>query len=212
MFTGIIEELGDVAALDLGEQSARITVRGRRVTEDAVIGSSIAVNGVCLTVTDLRDGAFVADVMAETLRRTGLGALRLGAAVNLERPVIAGGRLGGHIVQGHVDGVGAVLERTAGPAWEVLRIGCPPGLARYLVEKGSVAVDGVSLTVASVSEASVNGDQVSGDAAEHWFTVSLIPQTLASTTLGTRAVGEQVNLEVDVLAKYVERLAVGAGR
>ncbi len=196
MFTGIVEELGEVVELRHGTDSARITVRGPVVTADAAVGASIAVNGVCLTVTAPPgpDGTFVADVMAETLRRTSLGVLGPGAPVNLERPVAAGGRLGGHIVQGHVDGVGTVLERRPGENWEVVRIGCPPDLVRYLVEKGSVAVDGVSLTVVEVA------DDPAG------FTVSLIPQTLTDTTLGGRAVGESVNVEVDVLAKYVARL------
>ena len=160
----------------------------------AVVGSSIAVNGVCLTVVELdrAAGTFAADVMRETLNRSSLATLATGDPVNLERPVAAGGRLGGHIVQGHVDGTGKVLERTPGDRWQLVRIGLPAALARYLVEKGSIAVDGISLTISAVDDTS--------------FTVSLIPETLTRTTLGRRAPGELVNLEVDVLAKYVERL------
>lgn len=199
MFTGIIEELGEVVRLEAGPESARLTVRGPVVTADARRGASIAVNGVCLTVVDLDADRFTADVMLETLRRTSLGALVPGAPVNLERPLAADGRFGGHIVQGHVDGVGRVIGRTPGDRWEVVGVALPPALARYVVEKGSIAVDGVSLTVASVSD----------DAAHPSLTVSLIPETLARTTLGVRAVGEPVNLEVDVLAKYVERMLAG---
>jgi riboflavin synthase len=198
MFTGIVEELGQVVRLDLADESARITVRGRLVILDADVGSSIAVNGVCLTVVELDRaiGTFAADVMLETLNRSSLATLATGDPVNLERPVAAGGRLGGHIVQGHVDGTGHVLERTPGDRWQLVRIGLPADLARYLVEKGSIAVDGISLTISAVDDTS--------------FTVSLIPETLTRTTLGRRAPGELVNLEVDVLAKYVERL-LGAG-
>jgi len=195
MFTGIVEELGEVVGLQPGADSARITVRGPLVTEGARPGASIAVDGVCLTATDLDGGTFTADVMAETLRRTTLGGLRPGARVNLERPLAADGRFGGHIVQGHVDGVGTVTGRTPGDRWEVVRVALPADLARYVVEKGSIAVDGVSLTVAAVDDADGPG-----------FTVSLIPETLARTTLGVRGPGEPVNLEVDVLAKYVERM------
>ncbi|HEX5569674.1 MAG TPA: riboflavin synthase [Streptomyces sp.] len=192
MFTGIVEELGEVVAVeDLGD-SSRFRLRGPKVTEDAGHGDSIAVNGVCLTVVDTADGEFTADVMAETLARSSLGALTPGARVNLERPVALGGRLGGHLVQGHVDGTGIITGRVPGEHWEVVRISVPDGLARYIVEKGSITVDGVSLTVV--------------DAGEEDFTVSLIPTTLALTTLGLKRVGDPVNLEVDVLAKYVERL------
>jgi riboflavin synthase len=195
MFTGIVEELGEVIAIEHGIDSARIVVRAPRVTADAANGASIAVNGVCLTVVDLSDGAFTADVMRETLQRSSLGALSVGSPVNLERAVRASDRLGGHIVQGHVDGVGAVIGRTPGDRWEVVRILVPEELAKYVVEKGSVAVDGVSLTVS--------------EAGDGWFEVSLIPTTLAATTLGRRALGDDVNLEVDVIAKYVERLMSG---
>jgi riboflavin synthase len=197
MFTGIVEELGEVVRLDLADASARITVRGPLVTGDADLGASIAVNGVCLTVVELdrAGGVFAADVMLETLTRSSLASLAAGSRINLERPVPAGGRLGGHVVQGHVDGTGEVLERTPGDRWELVRIALPMALARYVVDKGSIAVDGVSLTVSAVGQGS--------------FTVSLIPETLTRTTLGRRAVGEPVNLEVDVLAKYVERLIAG---
>ncbi|MFG2094689.1 riboflavin synthase [Streptomyces sp. NPDC048612] len=192
MFTGIVEELGEVAAVeDLGD-SSRFRLRGPVVTEDAKHGDSIAVNGVCLTVVDTADGEFTADVMAETLKRSSLGALAAGSRVNLERPMALGGRLGGHLVQGHVDGTGTILERTPGEHWEIVKVALPAALSRYVVEKGSITVDGVSLTVV--------------DAADDYFTISLIPTTLALTTLGIKKAGAPVNLEVDVLAKYVERL------
>lgn len=192
MFTGIVEELGAVAAIEPGEDSARLTVRGPLVTADVTHGASIAVNGVCLTVVSHDDGEFTVDVMAETLRRSGLGALRTGDRVNLERAMAAGGRFGGHVVQGHVDGTGQILDRQPGDRWEVVRFSLPEDLARYVAEKGSITVDGVSLTVASVDDSS--------------FTASLIPTTLDLTTLGHKEIGDPVNLEVDVLAKYVERL------
>jgi riboflavin synthase len=192
MFTGIVEELGEVVALDDLGDSVRLTLRGPRVTAGAAHGDSIAVNGVCLTVVSSGDGAFAADVMRETLDRSSLGALAAGSPVNLERPTELGGRLGGHLVQGHVDGVGTILGRAPSQHWDVVTIGLPRTLARYVVEKGSVAVDGVSLTVASV--------------ADDRFTVSLIPTTLDLTTLGRKQPGDPVNLEVDVIAKYVERL------
>ena len=201
MFTGIVEELGEVVRVDHGADSARVTVRGPLVTKDAGHGGSIAVNGICLTVVDLDGGTFTADVMAETLHRTSLSTMAPGTAVNLERPVAADGRLGGHVVQGHVDGVGVVVERVPGDRWELVRFLVPPDLARYVVEKGSIAVDGVSLTVAGVED----GVEVDGQKGS-LVTVSLIPETLTRTTLGRRAPGELVNLEVDVLAKYVERL------
>jgi riboflavin synthase len=188
MFTGIIEELGEVVALD----AARLTVRGPLVVSDAAPGASIAVNGVCLTVTDLKDEEFTVDVMRETLDRSSLGALRSGSRVNLERPVRPYDRLGGHMVQGHVDGVGRILRHTSD---DVVTIGVPAPLSRYVAEKGSIAVDGVSLTVAQVKE----------DA----FTVALIPTTLELTTLGRKEVGDPVNIEVDVVAKYVERFMNG---
>jgi riboflavin synthase len=192
MFTGIVEELGEVVALEEGADSARLTLHGPLVTSDAVHGASISVNGVCLTVVEHADGAFTVDVMAETLSRSSLGALQPGDRVNLERAMAASSRFGGHVVQGHVDGTATILERVPGDRWEVVRFSLPAGLARYVVEKGSITVDGVSLTVASVDSDS--------------FTVSLIPTTLELTTLGHKGVGDPVNLEVDVLAKYVERL------
>ena len=192
MFTGIVEELGTVTALDHGVDSARLTIHGPLVTSDAEHGASIAVNGVCLTVVEHAEGAFTVDVMAETLRRSSLGVLRTGDRVNLERAMAASGRFGGHVVQGHVDGTGTISARTPGDRWEVVEVSLPGELTPYLVEKGSVTVDGVSLTVVDV-----------GDSA---FSVSLIPTTLELTTLGTKRVGDPVNLEVDVLAKYVERL------
>ncbi|MFJ5710406.1 riboflavin synthase [Streptomyces sp. NPDC093105] len=192
MFTGIVEELGEVVAVEQLEDASRFRLRGPLVTEGAQHGDSIAVNGVCLTVVEFGDGEFTADVMAETLKRSSLGALEVGSRVNLERPMAVGGRLGGHIVQGHVDGTGAILERTPSEHWELVRVGLPAQLARYVVEKGSITVDGVSLTVVEV------GDD--------WFTISLIPTTLALTTLGHKQPGAPVNLEVDVIAKYVERL------
>jgi riboflavin synthase len=192
MFTGIVEELGHVVALESGAESARLTVAGPVVTSDAAHGASIAVNGVCLTVVEHGDAQFTVDVMAETLDRSSLGALAVGDRVNLERAMSAASRFGGHIVQGHVDGTAEIVSRTPGERWEVVRFTLPEALARYVVEKGSITVDGVSLTVSALSETS--------------FSVSLIPTTLALTTLGHKQVGDLVNLEVDVLAKYVERL------
>jgi riboflavin synthase len=192
MFTGIVEELGEVSALtDLGD-SVRLTLRGPAVVVDAGHGDSIAVNGVCLTVVETTADGFTADVMRETLDRSCLGALRPGDPVNLERPMRLDGRLGGHLVQGHVDGTGTIVARAPSEHWDVVRVSLPDELARYVVHKGSVTVDGVSLTVASVLDDS--------------FTVSLIPTTLDLTTLGRKQVGDPVNLEVDVVAKYVERL------
>jgi riboflavin synthase len=192
MFTGIVEELGRVAAVEHGAESARLTLHGPLVTADAVHGASIAVNGVCLTVVEVDAGEFTVDVMLETLDRSSLGSARVGDPVNLERAMRADGRFGGHVVQGHVDGTATMVERVPGDRWEVVRFTLPEDLARYVVEKGSITVDGVSLTVASVDEET--------------FTVSLIPTTLELTTLGHKRVGDVVNLEVDVLAKYVERL------
>jgi len=198
MFTGIIEEIGVIEAIEDRGEDARISVRGPLVTGDAHLGDSIAVSGVCLTVADLPgDGTFAADVMPESLRRTALGDLAVGSPVNLERALAVGGRYGGHVVQGHVDGVGIIRSRTPGPRWDELEIGLDPALARYVAEKGSIAVSGISLTVTHVSD----------DA----FGVSLIPTTLEATTLGTLEVGARVNLEVDVLAKYTERLLATAG-
>ncbi|MFG2214233.1 MULTISPECIES: riboflavin synthase [unclassified Streptomyces] len=192
MFTGIVEELGEVTAVEKLADASRFRLRGRVVTEGAKHGDSIAVNGVCLTVVDLGDGEFTADVMAETLDRSSLGALDTGSRVNLERPMAVGGRLGGHIVQGHVDGTGRIVERRISENWEIVKVSLPAHLSRYVVEKGSITVDGVSLTVV--------------DAGTDYFTISLIPTTLALTTLGIKEPGDPVNLEVDVIAKYVERL------
>jgi riboflavin synthase len=189
VFTGIVEELGEVTAVENLGDSSRFRLRGPLVTEDAKHGDSIAVNGVCLTVVETADGEFTADVMAETLNRSSLGALTTGSRVNLERPMAVGDRLGGHIVQGHVDGTGTILARTPSENWEIVKISLPADLSRYVVEKGSITVDGVSLTVV--------------DAGPDHFTISLIPTTLA---LGIKEPGDPVNLEVDVIAKYVERL------
>lgn len=201
MFTGIVEERGRVIdVVHLPDEAARLRVQGPRVTSDAGLGDSIAVNGVCLTVSNLDGDVFEADVMRETLVRSSLAGVGPGVEVNLERAVTPSTRLGGHLMQGHVDGTGEILAREPAEHWEVVRIGLPSRLARYVVEKGSIAVDGVSLTVVEV------GSTSQGD----YFSVSLIPTTLAETTLGAREVGSAVNIEVDVLAKYVERaLAYG---
>jgi riboflavin synthase len=199
VFTGIVEELGEVVALDESGGSARLAIRGPQVTADAARGDSIAVNGVCLTVTGLPgDGVFTADVMGETLRRSSLGQLRAGTAVNLERPLRLDGRLHGHMVQGHVDGTGTITARTPATNWETVRIEVPAELLRYLIMKGSVAIDGISLTVSAASSG--------GPGEPGWIEVSLIPETLARTTLGRKQPGESVNLEVDMIAKYVEKL------
>jgi riboflavin synthase len=192
VFTGLVEELGEVVAVDRLHDAVRLRVRGSAVTADARVGDSIAVNGTCLTVVDVDDSQFTADVMNETLVRTSLRGVEPGRRVNLERPVRLSDRLGGHLVQGHVDGTGTVLARVHSDSWDVVRVSLPSLLARYVVEKGSIAVDGVSLTVSAVTP--------------DWFEVSLIPTTLAATTLGLVAVGDPVNLEVDVLAKYTEKL------
>ena len=198
MFTGIVEEVGEVVAVRASAEVVVLTVRGPTVTGGTRHGDSIAVNGVCLTVIDpdgSTDATFTVELVPETLARSSLSAVAAGSRVNLERALLASARLGGHIVQGHVDGVGTLVSRTPGERSDELRFRLPPGLARYVVDKGSIAVDGVSLTVAAV--------EADG------FTVALIPTTLAHTTLGSRAPGDTVNLEVDVLAKYVERLAAG---
>jgi len=192
MFTGIVEELGTIAALEDQGDAVRITVEATTVLDGTAPGDSISVNGCCLTVVTHDGRRWTADVMQETLDRTSLRDAAPGDPVNLERAVTLETRLGGHVVQGHVDGVGTVLRRSPSEHWEVVEVSLPDGLGRYLVEKGSVTVDGVSLTVV--------------DAGHDSFTVSLIPETLARTTLGRRGVGERVNLEVDVLAKHVERL------
>ncbi|MFD6139130.1 riboflavin synthase [Promicromonospora sp. NPDC060271] len=201
MFTGIIEELGSVVALDRPDgddgTDAVVTVAGPLAASDARPGDSIAVDGVCLTVVSVADGSFVAEIMPESLRRSSLGGLVPGSVVNLERALPANGRLGGHVVQGHVDGIATLVRRTPGPRWDDLEFSAPPALTRYVAEKGSIALAGVSLTVTWVSDGG--------------FGVSLIPTTLAATTLGRLVPGDVVNVEVDVLAKYVERLlAAGA--
>jgi riboflavin synthase len=192
MFTGIVEELGEVTAWEELPDAARITVHGPLVTSDAKHGDSIAVNGVCLTVVANDQGAFTADVMQETLDRSCLGALSVGSHVNLERAVRLQDRLGGHLVQGHVDGTGTIISKDPREHWTVVRISLPENLDRYVVEKGSITVDGVSLTVSSVEKG--------------WFEVSLIPTTQQLTTLGPKGPGDPVNLEVDITAKYVEKL------
>jgi riboflavin synthase len=202
VFTGIVEEVGTVVAREDQADAARLRIRAAKVLEDVALGDSISVSGVCLTVTDVEDGVWGTDVMAETLRRSSLGKADAGGRVNLERAVTAHTRLGGHMVQGHVDGVGTIVSRTPSEHWEVVRVELPRELARYVVEKGSISVDGVSLTVSAVSAV---------DDPTPWFEVSLIPTTLRDTTLGERAPGDPVNLEVDVIAKYVERLTA-AGR
>lgn len=195
MFTGIVEELGHVASVtDLGD-AARIVIAGPLVTSDAAPGESIAVNGVCLTVVHVDRGTFSADVMLETLRRSSLGALGPGSSVNLERAARLDSRIGGHLVQGHVDGTAVVRSIEPADHWTTVTFALSGGLSRYVVEKGSITVDGVSLTVVAVDDES--------------FSVSLIPTTLEHTTLGTRQVGDTVNIEVDVIAKYVERLMQG---
>ncbi|HEY7009135.1 MAG TPA: riboflavin synthase [Jatrophihabitantaceae bacterium] len=193
MFTGIIEEVGEVRALDRRGDSAVLSVGASAITGELSHGASIAVNGVCLTVVGWdATGRVEFDVMAETLKRSVIGALHPGSRVNLERAARVDARLDGHIVQGHVDGTGVVVSRTPGDGWEAVRFGMPAELARYVAEKGSIAVDGVSLTVTAV--------------AADWFEVGLIPETLRATTLGAKQAGDPVNLEVDVLAKYVARL------
>jgi riboflavin synthase len=197
VFTGIVEELGEVVAWADLPDAARITVSGPLVTSDAGAGDSIAVNGVCLTVVDVGAGSFTADVMKETLVRSSLGRLTVGSPVNLERAVRVQDRLGGHLVQGHVDGTGGIVSVEPGAHWTVVTVSMPPELCRYVVEKGSITVDGISLTVSAVDHTE--------------FQVSLIPTTLERTTLGRKAVGDAVNLEVDITAKYVEKLlAAGA--
>ena len=203
MFTGIVEELGHVVRLETVEDSARLTVEAPTVTQDVNLGDSVSVNGCCLTVTAVHGSTFTADLMAETLTRTTLGSQAPGDPVNLERALRAGDRLGGHIVQGHVDATAEVLDHHRGEHWDLLRIGLPQEIARYVAIKGSVALDGVSLTVVDVVDAS-DVTPVPGAGAS--LSVGLIPETLRRTTLGTRRPGERVNLEVDVLAKYAERL------
>jgi riboflavin synthase len=218
VYTGIVEELGEVVGVQRLADAARITVRGPLVTSDAGNGDSLNINGVCLTVTGTQaeGGTFTADVMLETLNRSSLGDLRPGSPVNLERPMRLDGRLGGHLVQGHVDGTGTIVSRSPGReegrggGWgNVVRIELPPSLARYVVEKGSIGVDGVSLTVTATGEDPANPP---GRSRLAWFEVSLIPETLQRTTLGLKQPGDTVNLEVDVIAKYVEKLLAGGAQ
>ncbi|MFT4307689.1 MAG: riboflavin synthase [Microbacterium sp.] len=197
MFTGIIEEIGVVSAVAPSGDGVRLTVRAPIAVSDAGHGDSIAISGVCLTVVEQGEDWFTADVMRETLDTATTGALAPGSAVNIERAMSPHGRLGGHIVQGHVEGIGRVFEVHAGARWRVVRVSLPADLAPLVVDKGSITVDGVSLTVSAVSPA---------DAGSHWFEISLIPETLTATTLGARAVGDAVNLETDVLARHVQRL------
>ncbi|MCS5734810.1 riboflavin synthase [Herbiconiux daphne] len=197
MFTGIIEEVGEVLALDVTPDAAVITVRAPLAVSDAKHGDSISVSGVCLTVVGRTADTFTADVMAQTLSMSTLGALGAGSRVNLERAARVGDRLGGHLVQGHVDGTATVLSVTPGEAWSVLRFSLEPELAPLVVDKGSISVSGVSLTVSGL------GDEADGS---HWFEVSLIPETLVATTLGALTVGDRVNIETDILARHVERL------
>lgn len=197
MFTGIVEELGSVSGVENLGDSVRLTIAATRVLEDVNLGDSISVNGVCLTVATFEEGHFTADCMQETLDRSSLGSLTIGSPVNLERAMAANGRLGGHIMQGHVDGTTTLLSRESSENWDVLRFALPADLARYVVEKGSIALNGTSLTVSSLG----------GD----WFEVSLIPTTLRETTHGQLQVGDVVNIEVDVIAKYVERMMAGPG-
>ena len=194
MFTGIVEGTGTVAALAVAADGggARLEIQAPWLAGDLRLGESVAVNGCCVTVAAPVAAGFAADLVAETLRRTALGGLAAGARVNLERPMALGGRLGGHLVQGHVDGVARIIDRTPGSLGEEVRVELPEALERYVVEKGSIAVDGVSLTVAGVGPG--------------WFAVALVPHTLEVTTLGDRRPGDPVQLEVDVVAKYVERL------
>lgn len=197
MFTGIVEEIGTVTAVAPAGDGIRLTVQAPTAVTDAGHGDSIAISGVCLTVVDRGDDWFTADVMQQTLTMTTTGTLAPGSAVNVERATAADGRLGGHIVQGHIDGTGCILEIRPGAQWQVVRIALPEDLAPLVVDKGSIAVDGISLTVSAVSDAADSSP---------WFEVSLIPETLTATTLGSRAVGDAVNLETDILARHVRRL------
>ena len=207
MFTGIVEEFGRVVRLETNEDCARLTVEAPTVTQDASLGDSISVNGCCLTVAAMHGNTFTADLMAETLTRTTLGSQAPGDPVNLERALRATDRLGGHIVQGHVDATAEVLDRSHGEHWDLLRVGLPREIARYVAVKGSVALDGVSLTVVDVEDAQHDAPDASPTpGAGASLSVGLIPETLRRTTLGRRRPGERVNLEVDVMAKYAERL------
>jgi riboflavin synthase len=197
VFTGIVEEIGEVTAVDRTADAARLTVRGPLAVTGASHGDSISVSGVCLTVVDWTDESFTVDVMAETLRMSTLADVAPGRTVNLERAAEVGDRLGGHIVQGHIDGTATILSLTDGSAWRVVRFSLHPELASLVARKGSIAVDGISLTVSAVSDPTE---------AEQWFEVSLIPETLTATTLGARTVGDTVNIETDIVARHVERM------
>jgi riboflavin synthase len=219
VFTGIVEDLGEVEDVDQQGDFARIYVRSSVVTSDARIGDSICVSGVCLTVTGLIGGSpptgFTADVMGETLRHSSLKSLSPGTRVNLERSVRLEDRLGGHLVQGHTDGTGTIQSRVSHTDWDVVRISLPADLARYVVHKGSITVDGISLTVSAIEDAVSPGGATPPNPpvnSEGWFEVSLIPETLKRTTLGAKQPGDEVNLEVDVIAKYVEKLTTGGTR
>jgi len=203
MFTGIIEELGTVERIERTADAARLTIRGPLVVDGAGHGDSISVNGVCLTVVEQTPDTFTADVMAQTLSMSTLEGVAAGSAVNLERAALVGGRLGGHIVQGHIDGTGTVLAVVPGEAWQVVRFSLAAALAPLVVDKGSIAIDGVSLTVSNISPPTL---------PDQWFEVSLIPETLAATTLGALTVGDRVNLETDIIARHVERMLALAAR
>lgn len=194
MFTGIVEELGTVTSIESLHEAVRLTIQGPVVTSDAALGDSICVSGVCLTVTHLDGDSFSADVMAQTLTMSALGDFTAGTRVNLERAMAAGARLGGHIVQGHVDGVGTILSRVHSEFWDVVRIQLPESISRYVAARGSITVDGISLTVSNL------------DSSGEWFEVSLIPTTLEVTTMGSKTIGNKVNLESDILARHIERL------
>lgn len=194
LFTGIVEELGTIVSMeDLGD-SIKITIRGALVTSDAQLGDSICVSGVCLTVTEIADDSFSADVMAQTLKMSALAQLTPGSRVNLERALTPTARLGGHIVQGHVDATARILSRTPSEHWDVVRIELPVSIAKYVVSRGSIALDGVSLTVSEI------------DLNQKWFEVSLIPTTIAATTFDSKGAGDILNVESDILARHIERL------
>ncbi|MGM7670894.1 riboflavin synthase [Microbacterium sp. A93] len=197
MFTGIIEEIGEITAIAPSGDGWRLTVRAPKAAHDAVHGESIAVSGVCLTVVGSTTDTFDADVMKQTLDVSALATASIGTKINIEKAMPVGARLGGHIVQGHVDGTGVVIDVRPGAEWSVLRVSLPADLAPLVVDKGSISVDGTSLTVSAVSAATAD---------EAWFEISLIPETLAATTLGSRTVGDHVNLETDIVARHVERL------
>lgn len=198
MFTGIIRQVGEVTSIETDADIVRMRICGSDVLGDASLGDSIATSGVCLTITELPgDGSFVTELMGETMERSAMSQIKVGSSVNLEPAAQLHSRLDGHIVQGHVDGTGTLLHRSSGDKWDVLRFSIPAELAPLVVEKGSIAVSGVSLTISAVSPA---------DSKDHWFEVSLIPVTLADTTLGQLREGDAVNLETDVVAKHIARL------